>query len=72
MRAYILVRAEDRLIKAKRRAANEKIDAAMNNRMKFVAGDWAWVYNDHSTIRGGGKHVNKSAEGTRPEIVRIH
>ena len=64
VRAYRLVREEDRLIKAKHQAANEKVDAAMNNRMKFVAGDWARVYGDHSTITGGGTHVRKAAEGS--------
>ena len=64
VRAYRLVREEDPLIKAKHQAANEKIDAAMNNRMKFVAEDWAWVYDDHSTKTGGGKHVHKPAESS--------
>ena len=50
MRAYRLVREEDRLIEAKHQAANESIDAAMNNRTKFVAGEWAWIYDDHSAI----------------------
>ena len=64
VRAYRLIREEDRLIKAKHQANNEKIYAAMNNRTKFVVGDWAWVYDDHSTITGGGKHVLKPAEGS--------
>ena len=35
----------------------------MNNRTKFVVGDWAWVYDDPGTITGGGKHVHNPAEG---------
>ena len=58
VRAYNTVREENRLIKAKHQAANEDIDAIMNNRTKLKVGDWAWVYDDHSTITGGGKHVH--------------
>ena len=36
----------------------------MNSKSKFEVGDWAWVYDDHSTITGGGKHVIKPNEGS--------
>ena len=49
VRAYNLVREEDRLTKSKRQAANGDFDAIVNNRMKFEVGDWAWAYDDHST-----------------------
>ena len=67
IRAYNLVREEDRLPKAKHEAANEEIDAAMNNKSKFELGDWAWGYDDHSTITGGGKHVLKPTKGSSPQ-----
>lgn len=62
MRPHRLVREEDRPIKVKHHAANEKIDAAKHNRMKFVVGDWAWVRDDCITIEGGDKHVHKPAK----------
>ena len=67
IRAYNLVREEDRLLKAKHEAANEEIDAAMNNESKFEIGDWAWVYDDHSTITGGGKPALKPTKGSSPQ-----
>ena len=63
VRAYELLREEDRRLKAKRQAANDDIDQIMNNKSKFEVGDWAWPYDDHSTITGGGKHVIKPTEG---------
>lgn len=53
--AYSLVREEDRLVKAKHQDASEDIDAIMNNRTKIKVSDRAWVYDDHSTITGGGE-----------------
>ena len=64
VRAYNLVREEDRLIKAKQQAANDEIEQIMNNKTRFETGDWVWVYDDHSTIMGGGKHVINPAEGS--------
>ena len=43
VRAYNLVREEDRLIKAKHQSANEDNDAIMNNQTKSKVGDWAWA-----------------------------
>ena len=64
VRAYNLVREENRLTKAKHQAANDEIEQVMNNKTRFETGDWVWVYNDHSTITGGEKHVIKPAEGS--------
>ena len=43
LRAYNLVREEDRSLKVKHEAANEEIEAAMNSKLKFEVGDRAWV-----------------------------
>ena len=59
-RAYELVRKEDFLIKAKHQAANEKLNSIFRQRPNFAAGQWVWVYDDKSTISGGGKHVLKA------------
>ena len=64
VRAYNLVREEDRLTKAKHQAANDEIEQIMNNKTRFETGDWVWVYDNHSTITGGGKQVTKPAEGS--------
>ena len=58
-RAYELVRKDDFLIKAKHHAANEKLNSIFRQRPNFAAGQWVWVYDDKSTISGGGKHVLK-------------
>ena len=64
-RAYELVRKEDFLVKAKHHAANEKLNSIFRQRPNFAAGQWVWVYDDKSTITGGGKHVLKApAEGS--------
>ena len=36
----------------KHQAANEKLNSVFRQ-----AGQWVWVYDDESTISGGGKHV---------------
>ena len=54
-----------RLITEKKdEAVSKGIDAAMSNKSKLEIGDWAWVYDDHSTVTGGGKHVLKTNEGS--------
>ena len=64
MRAYNLVREEDRLTKAKHQAANYEMEQIVNNKKtRFDAGDWV-VYDDHSAITRGVKHVIKPAEGS--------
>ena len=64
-RAYELVRKEDLLIKAKHHAADEKLNSIFRQRPNFAAGQWVWVYDDKSTISGGGKHVLKApADGS--------
>ena len=64
-RAYELVRKEHFLIKAKYHAANEKSNSIFRQRPSLAAGQWVWVYDDKSTISGGGKHVLKApADGS--------
>ena len=45
-RAYELVRKEDFLIKAKHRAANEKLNSIFRQRPNFAAGQWVRVYDE--------------------------
>ena len=59
-RAYQLVREEDQITKAKHRQNNEELDDVLHKRPKFEAGDWVFVYDDRSTIAGGGKAVLKA------------
>ena len=59
-RAYELVRKGDFLIKAKHQAANNKLNLIFRQRPNFAAGQWVWIYDDKSTISGGGKHVLKA------------
>ena len=59
-RAYELVRKEDFLIRAKHQAANEKLNSIFRQRPNFAAGQWVGVYDEKSTISGGGKHVLKA------------
>ena len=64
-RAYKLVRKEDFLIQAKHQVANGKLNSIFRQRPNFAAGQWVWVYDDKSTISGGGKHVLKvPSDGT--------
>ena len=63
--AYKLVRKADLLIKAKHKTANVKLNSIFRQRANFAAGQWVWVYDDKSTISGGGKHVLKApADGS--------
>ena len=62
VKAYKLVKEEDRLIKARHEAANEKLDGLITKRRKFEVGSWVWIYDGKSTISGGGIHVFKSSE----------
>ena len=62
MKAYELVKEEDRLIKARHEANNEHLAELINRRPRFEVGDWVWVYDDKSTITGGGKHMLKTSE----------
>lgn len=65
IKAYQLVREEDRLIKAKHDAANEALVDRLSSRPKVEAGDWVWLYHDQSAVTGGGKHVLRTpAVGT--------
>ena len=64
-KAYDLARKEDFLIKAKRQAANEKLNSVLRQRSNFEGGQRVWVYDDKSTISGAGKHVlNVPVDGT--------
>ena len=64
-RAYAFARKEDFLIKASHQAADEKLKSISRQRTNFEAEQWVWVYDDKSTISGGGKHVLK-APGNGP------
>ena len=55
--AYDLVKKEDFLIRAKHQAGNEKLNSVLRQRSNFEGRQWAWVYDDKSTISGAGKHV---------------
>ena len=59
--AYELARKEYFLIKAKHQAANEKVISIFRQRPNFAAGQWVWVYDDKSTVSGGGKHILKAS-----------
>ena len=62
VKAYELVKEEDRLIKARHEAANENLAELINRRPKFEVGGWVWIYDDKNTISGGGQHVLKARE----------
>ena len=47
-------------MKAKHQAANEKLNSVLRQRPNFEGRQWVWVYDDKSTISGGGKHVLKA------------
>lgn len=59
IRAYDLVREEDKLLKARHDRANDKLVEKFSRRPNIETGDWIWLYNDASAITGGGKHVLK-------------
>lgn len=60
VKAYNLVREEDRLMKAKHEKNNQILHLLVNKKPRFEVGDWVLVYDDKSTIAGGGQHVLKS------------
>ena len=62
VKAYELVKEEDRLIKARHEANNKHLAEPINRRPKFEVGGWVWVYDGKRTITGGGKHVLKTSE----------
>ena len=55
VRAFNLVREGQ--IRAKHQAANGEIDKIVHNKSRFVIGDWAWVYDYHSTSQEEQKNV---------------
>lgn len=57
IRAYELVRQEDKLIKAKHEADNAKLISIVHRRPKFESGEWVWIYDDKIMVTVGGKHV---------------
>lgn len=61
IKAYQLVREEDRLIKAKHEEANKALVDKFSSRPKTEAGDWVWVYNDQSAVTGGGQTRPKTS-----------
>ena len=62
VKAYELVKEENHLIKARHEANNKHLAELINRPPKFEVGDWVCVYDDKSTITGGGKHVLKTSE----------
>lgn len=60
VKAYELVREEDRITKAKHVKNNEKLSGIVGKRPKIEKDQWVLVYDDKSTISGGGEHVLKS------------
>ena len=61
-KACKFVKDEDRIIQARHEANNEHLAELIKRRPKFEVGDWVWVYDDKSTLTGGGKHVLKTSE----------
>lgn len=54
-----MVREEDRITKEKHEKNNEKLVELVGKRPKFEKDQWVLVYDDKSTISGGGEHVLK-------------
>ena len=54
------MRKEDFLIKVKHQPTNEKSKSIFRQRPSFKGRQRVWVYDDKSTISGGGKHVLKA------------
>ena len=50
IKTFELVTEEDCLIKARHAAADEHLEELRSRYHKYSAGEWVWVYNDHSTI----------------------
>ena len=59
MKAYELVRKEDNITKEKYKKSNEVMEEMVGKREKIEKDDWVLVYDDKSTIAGGGEHVLK-------------
>ena len=64
-KAYDLVRQEDLITKAKHEKNNDALVSIVGKRPVIEKDDWVLVYDDKSTISGGGEHVLKSREDTR-------
>lgn len=60
VKAYELVREEDAITKEKHNERNKTLGEVLGKKSRFEVGDWVLVYDDKSTISGGGEHVLKS------------
>ncbi len=65
LKAYELVRKEDQLTKDKYKESNEQVEEYVGKREKIDKDDWVLVYDDKSTIAGGGEHVLKENYGRK-------
>lgn len=64
-KAYELVREQDKITKAKHEKSNQVLSSIIGKRPKYKEGDWVLVYDEKSTISGGGEHVLKSRVNSR-------
>lgn len=55
--AYNQANKKDKMIKAKDEAAHERLNSILHRRPKFEVAGWAWVYDNHSIVTGGGTHM---------------
>ena len=62
VRAYELVKEEDRLTKPRHESKHENLIKLINRRPKYDFGGWVWINDDKTTISGGGQHVLKTSE----------
>ncbi|CAB1105230.1 unnamed protein product [Ectocarpus sp. CCAP 1310/34] len=64
-KAYELVREQDKITKSKHEKSNQVLNSIIGKRPKYKEGDWVLVYDEKSTISGGGEHVLKSRMNSR-------
>ncbi|CAB1103461.1 unnamed protein product [Ectocarpus sp. CCAP 1310/34] len=64
-KAYELVREQDKITKAKHEKSNQVLNSIIVKRPKYKEGDWVLVYDEKSTISGGGEHVLESRVNSR-------
>ena len=54
-KGYELVREQDKITKAKHEKSNQVLNSIIGKRPKYKEGDWVLVYDEKSTISGGGR-----------------